>query len=154
MRTRRIGNLLALAGLLVFVLAALTFLACGGDEEEEATPSPAVTAPAATPSPAATAPVATPTTGVTPAQTPQPESASVTIRDFEFDPPTVTIGAGGTVTWTNEGPSVHTVTADDGSFGSGNLSSGGTFSQTFNEPGTYDYHCTPHPFMTAQVIVE
>lgn len=154
MQTRRIGSLLALAGLLAFLLAALALPACGGDDEEEATPTLGVTAPAMTPSPAATVPAATPTTGVTPAETPQAEGASVTIRDFEFDPQTVTISAGGTVTWTNEGPSVHTVTADDDSFESGNLAGGGTFSQTFDEPGTYAYHCTPHPFMTAQVIVE
>ncbi|MDI6856941.1 MAG: cupredoxin family copper-binding protein [Dehalococcoidia bacterium] len=146
-------RILALAGLSALALAALAFAACGGDGEEEATPSPARTLPATTPPPEATAPT-TPTTAVTPGETEAPESASVTIRDFEFDPAAVTIRAGGTVTWTNEGPSVHTATADDGAFDSGNLSRGDSFSQTFDEPGTYPYHCTPHPFMTAEVVVE
>jgi len=146
-------RILALAGLFTLALAALAFAACGGDDEEEATPSPAPTGEVTTPPPEATAP-ATPTTAVTPEEPGAPESASVTIRDFEFDPQTVTIRAGGTVTWTNEGPSVHTATADDGAFDSGNLNRGDSFTQTFDEPGTYPYHCTPHPFMTAEVIVE
>lgn len=153
MRTHRKTSILALIGLLTLALGALAFVACGGDGEEEATPSPGRTVPATTPPPEATAPV-TPTTAVTPEEPGAPESASVAIRDFEFDPATVTIRAGGTVTWTNEGPSVHTATSDDGVFDSGNLSRGDSFSQTFDEPGTYPYHCTPHPFMTAEVIVE
>jgi amicyanin len=78
----------------------------------------------------------------------------VTIKDFEFTPSTLTIKVGDAVTWTNNGPSTHTVTADDGSFESGNLSKGKTFSHTFNAAGTFSYHCGPHPFMTAKVIVQ
>ena len=58
------------------------------------------------------------------------------------------------MTWTNNGPSVHTVTADDGSFDSGNISVGKTFSHTFQTAGTFAYHCTIHPFMKATVIVQ
>lgn len=152
MQMSRKTRILALAGLFALALAALAFAACGGDGEE-ATPSPEPTVQATTPPPQATAP-ATPTTAVTPEPTQAPENASVTIRDFEFDPGTVTIRAGGTVTWTNQGPSVHTATADDGAFDSGNLNRGDSFSHAFDEPGTYSYHCTPHPFMTAEVIVE
>jgi plastocyanin len=79
---------------------------------------------------------------------------SVTIKDFEFTPATVTIKVGGTVTWTNNGPSTHTVNADDGSFDSGSLSQGKTFSHTFQTAGTFSYHCSPHPFMKANVVVE
>jgi amicyanin len=78
----------------------------------------------------------------------------VTIKDFEFTPATVTIKVGGTVTWTNNGPTTHSVTADDGSFDSGNLSQGKTFSHTFQTAGTFSYHCSPHPFMKANVVVE
>lgn len=80
-------------------------------------------------------------------------SASVSIVDFAFDPGSVTVDAGATVTWTNQGPSPHTVTADDGSFDSGTLDAGGTFSFTFNTAGTVSYHCTIHPNMVGSVVV-
>ena len=48
----------------------------------------------------------------------------------------------------------HSVTADDGSFDSGLIDSGRTFERVFDRAGSYAYHCTPHPFMTARVIVE
>ncbi len=82
-----------------------------------------------------------------------PGTASVTIKDFEFTPATVTIKVGDTVTWTNNGPSTHTVTADDGSFASGNLL-GDTFSHTFQTAGTFTYHCSLNRFMTGTVIVQ
>jgi plastocyanin len=78
----------------------------------------------------------------------------VTIKDFEFTPASVTVKLGDTVMWTNDGPSTHTVTADDGSFESGDLSAGKTFSHTFQTAGTFTYHCSIHPFMTAEVIVQ
>lgn len=81
------------------------------------------------------------------------DSASVDIVDFAFDSDSVTIDAGGTVTWTNTGDASHTVTADDGSFDSGTLASGDTYSFTFDEPGTYTYHCNIHSSMTATIVV-
>jgi plastocyanin len=77
----------------------------------------------------------------------------VTIRDFEFAPGTTTIAVGDTVTWTNAGPSIHTATAGDGSFDSGNLAEGKSYSKTFNSAGTFSYICTPHPFMTGRIVV-
>jgi len=76
----------------------------------------------------------------------------VSIVDFAFKPDAVTVKAGTTVTWTNHGRT-HTVTADAGSFDSGHISSGGTFSMTFKKAGTYAYHCSIHPSMVAQVVV-
>ena len=68
-------------------------------------------------------------------------NASVTISDFSFQPSVVTIQAGATVTWTNQDPMAHTVTADDGSFDSGMLgvsgSASASYSHVFAEPGTY-----------------
>ena len=81
-------------------------------------------------------------------------SASVTIRDFEFDPPTVTVNEGDTVTWTNEGPTVHTATAEDGSFDTGTLRKGESGSATFTSAGTINYICSPHPYMKGKVIVQ
>lgn len=80
-------------------------------------------------------------------------AASVSIVDFAFDPGSVTVDAGATVTWTNMGSSPHTVTADDGSFDSGTLDPGGTFSFTFDTAGTVSYHCAIHPNMVGSVAV-
>ncbi len=78
----------------------------------------------------------------------------MTIQDFNFISQTITVPVGTTVTWTNNDQVEHTATSDTGVFGSGLLGINGTFSYTFNEPGVFPYHCEPHPFMTAQVIVE
>jgi plastocyanin len=80
-------------------------------------------------------------------------AGSVTIKDFAFAPSSLTIGVGDTVTWTNSGPSIHTATAKDGSFDSGNLDKGQSYSKTFSSAGTYSYICRPHPFMTGKIVV-
>lgn len=79
---------------------------------------------------------------------------SVTITDFKFTPETITVNEGDTVTWTNEGPTPHTATAEDGSFDTGNLDTGESGSATFTQAGTIAYICTPHPAMTGKVVVK
>jgi len=76
------------------------------------------------------------------------------IIDFGYDPGTVTVKVGGSVTWTNTGATAHTVTADDGSFDSKSLASNATFSQTFAKAGTFAYHCAIHPGMKGTVTVQ
>jgi amicyanin len=77
------------------------------------------------------------------------------IKDFAFSPSSLTIKVGDKVTWTNQDSAPHTVTADSrGEFDSGRLSQGDTFSYTFDTAGTFDYHCSIHPFMQATVIVQ
>jgi plastocyanin len=78
---------------------------------------------------------------------------AVTIADFHFTPPTTTVHAGDTITWTNDGPSSHTATAKDGSFDTGTLSKGRSASHTFTKSGTYAYVCTIHPFMHGTITV-
>jgi plastocyanin len=78
--------------------------------------------------------------------------ASVTIKDFSFGPSTVTIHAGETLTWVNEGPSNHTATAA-GVFNTGVLHSGQSASQLFPHAGTFSYRCSIHPFMRGTVTV-
>jgi LPXTG-motif cell wall-anchored protein len=80
-------------------------------------------------------------------------AASVSAVDFRFVPSTITISAGETVTWTNNGQSPHTVTG--GSFDSGNLNPGQTYSHTFSSAGTFPYHCQYHQSqgMVGTVIV-
>jgi plastocyanin len=79
---------------------------------------------------------------------------SVTIRDFEFSPSSITINVGDTVTWSNEGPTPHSATAEDGSFDTGIFEEGQSRSHTFNEAGTFAYICTPHPNMKGTVVVQ
>ena len=90
----------------------------------------------------------------TPTPTTIPGQASVSLANLAFSPQKLTIAVGTRVTWTNNDSVTHTVTSDDGLFESGNLSLGATFSRTFDQKGTFDYHCVPHPFMTAQIVVE
>ena len=78
---------------------------------------------------------------------------AVQVVDFAFEPAMVMIEPGTTVTWTNAGDRPHTVTADDGSFDSGRLDPGETFSYTFDQPGTFTYVCGFHPEMQGSVMV-
>ena len=75
-------------------------------------------------------------------------------KSFLPSPVTVVIGVNNTVTWVNDDSAPHTVTANDGSFGSGNIAPTGTFTFTFTTPGTYEYHCLYHPWMVGTVIVK
>jgi amicyanin len=77
----------------------------------------------------------------------------VEIADFAFQPATITITAGDSVTWTNRDIVVHTATSTSGAFDSGELAEGDSYRVTFTEPGTFDYLCTPHPSMTGRVVV-
>ncbi len=75
------------------------------------------------------------------------------IKGMAFTPARIEIAAGTTVEWKNDDPLAHTVTAADGSFDSGPIEPGRTWSHTFSRPGTYDFRCTPHPFMKGVVVV-
>jgi len=66
---------------------------------------------------------------------------------------TVVIGVNNTVIWTNNDSIYHTVTSYTSVFNSGLLNSGNSWNYTFTTPGTYNYHCTLHLFMTGSVIV-
>ncbi len=70
------------------------------------------------------------------------------------DPITVVAGVNSTIEWVNNDNAPHTVTANDASFDSGNVAQGQSFTFTFTTPGTYQYHCVYHPWMTATVIVK
>lgn len=94
----------------------------------------------------ATPPAGTP--GATSSQT------KVSISNFAFAPQTLQIAKGTTVTWTNNDSAQHTVTSDTNLFDSGPISNGATFNYTFNEAGTFNYHCNVHPSMLGKVTVQ
>ena len=90
----------------------------------------------------------------TAADSPAPQGGTaVAITDFKFNPATLTVPVGTTVTWTNQDEEPHTIAAKDGSFHSPGMDTHGTYSFTFTTPGSYDYICSIHPFMTGTVVV-
>lgn len=92
-------------------------------------------------------------TPVTAPATPGAGALSVLIKDFIYDPATLEIAAGTTVTWVNEDPVPHTASAFDGSFNTGNIAANESVSLDFTTAGTFDYVCLYHPTMTGTVIV-
>ena len=96
----------------------------------------------------------------------------VALEGLAFDPETITVAAGTTVTWTNEDAVAHTVTSGtigeqgvpgvskgkpdrpDGLFDDELDDAGATAAFTFEEPGTYEYFCRIHGGMTGIVVVE
>ena len=83
-----------------------------------------------------------------------PGSTVVVIRGFAFGPEEVRVRAGERVTWINCDVDSHTSTADGGEWESPLMVPGDAFTQAFDTPGDFSYHCEPHPFMTGRVIVE
>ena len=82
-----------------------------------------------------------------------PSTASVSIKNMAFNPLSLSITTGTTVTWVNNDNTAHTVTADDGSFNSGTIAVGAKFTRAFSTTGTFAYHCTLHPEMVGTVVV-
>src|SRR3990172_1584288 len=80
--------------------------------------------------------------------------SQVRLENFAFAPANIVIDAGAKVTWTNYDSVDHTVTSDDGdALDSPLFGKNETFSHTFDKPGEYRYHCTPHPNMRGLVTV-
>jgi plastocyanin len=78
----------------------------------------------------------------------------VRIVDQSFGTSEVRVRAGSRVRWVNDDQVQHSVTTDDGTSDSGLIDPGRSFERVFDRPGSYSYHCTPHPFMHGRVIVE
>ncbi len=134
-----------------------------------ATPSPTATsAPRPTPSPTSIprptpspTPIPRPTPSPTPRPTPSPTpkppppvTVHITTNSkgvFEFSPKVISVPPGTLVIWVNNTTAPHTVTG--GPFGSGIINPGQSYSFRFSSAGSFGYHCTIHPFMTATVNV-
>ena len=83
-----------------------------------------------------------------------PTTHYIDIQGYAFSPSSITINVGDTIVWTNYDSASHTVTSNDGTFDSGSISTGNTFSFTFTSAGTFNYYCAPHPNMTGSVTVQ
>jgi plastocyanin len=79
--------------------------------------------------------------------------AKVSIANFAFTPEEITIAAGESVTWTNDDGAPHGLEYRDGAPGVNPLLPGAAFSRRFDKPGTYEYNCSVHPYMTGRVVV-
>ena len=75
------------------------------------------------------------------------------IASFAYAPARIEIAAGTTVEWRNDDQMAHTVTASDSSFASPLLQPGDVWRHTFATPGSFDFYCSPHPFMKGAVVV-
>jgi plastocyanin len=144
-----------LALLLALVALAVMAAGCGGGDDDDGDSgngggnAPAAEEPAAEEPAAPTAEDGGGGSGGTGPGT------QVSMKDIKFNPGTVTIKAGGKVTWTNDDSVGHDVTADDFESGSpGGIDGGSTFSHTFKKAGTYNYVCSVHPGMKGTVKVK
>lgn len=127
---------------------------------------------------ASSAPSASPSATPSASPTASPKPVAISIKSFAFNPATVEVAKGTTVTWTNEDAVNHTVTtgtpppsasplpsgasptpspslsSGDGRINSGRIQATNTFSFTFNEAGTFAYFCGVHPRMVAVITVK
>jgi plastocyanin len=97
-------------------------------------------------------PIASPGASTSPVAIDAPR-AIVHIDRFAFAPRAIEIAAGTRVVWSNDDGAAHTVTADDGSFDSGQLTFSEKFGHTFTTPGAYTYYCAFHANMPGKVTV-
>lgn len=95
----------------------------------------------------------TSTTTQTQSQT-SPTAGTVTIQNMAFSPALVYVKVGEKVTWTNQDSVGHSATASDNSFDTGIMQQGQSGSVAFEKAGTYTYHCSVHPNMKGEIIVQ
>jgi plastocyanin len=79
--------------------------------------------------------------------------AKVSIVNFAFTPTPITIAPGESVVWTNDDGAPHGLEYNDGAKGVDPLLPGASFTRRFDRPGTYEYNCSVHPYMTGRVVV-
>jgi plastocyanin len=127
--------------LALLVAGAMIAAGCGGSSDNGGSSG------ATTASPDTSAP------GATSGDNSSSGGEAAKIEGFAFHPDTIKVSAGQKITWTNDDSTAHTVTADDGSFDSGSVADGKSFSFTFAKAGTFKYHCSIHSSMLGTVDV-
>lgn len=115
---------------------ALAFAGCGGGSDSSSSE-------------------ATPTTSSGAAAVSSGGAGAVTIKDYKYGPPSLTVPVGTTVKFTNEDSTPHTATSKDGGgFESGPIDTGKSATIKLEEAGTFSYFCVFHPFMKGTITVE
>ena len=84
----------------------------------------------------------------------EPKVHEVVIEGMQFSPASLQVNQGDTVRWTNKDMFPHNATASDGSFGSGDLAPGQSWSYRAERKGSFAYLCTLHPTMKASLTVK
>jgi plastocyanin len=130
---------------LALVIGGLALVGCAADDTEELT------------DPGETEATTSDATDAEPSA--EGDGQAVAVQGFRFDPPTLTIAAGDTVTWSNSDGITHTATSGtpedrDGLFDVEMPEAGTSGTHTFADPGTYPYFCTVHESMTGEIVVE
>jgi len=79
----------------------------------------------------------------------------IEIKDFAFNPQTITVKSGEKITWINRDEEPHTVVSVEKQFKKSTaLDTDQEFTVTAGAPGTYTYFCSVHPKMTGTIVVE
>jgi plastocyanin len=76
---------------------------------------------------------------------------AITIKGFAYTPVDLTVKVGQDITVTNEDAAVHTITADDKSFDTGDLAKGKSMTFKVTKAGKYSYICTYHQYMKGTI---
>lgn len=88
-------------------------------------------------------------------KTPIISNVNVNIKNFSFNPSSLKVKTGTKVTWTNNDGVSHTITSDSGTIlNSKTISPGESFSFTFADAGSVNYHCNIHPMMKGVIVIE
>jgi plastocyanin len=81
------------------------------------------------------------------------DTVTIDIEDFEFKPSNVSVPLNANVTWNNHDNAPHDATDDSNEWETERMDDDENASLTFDTPGTYDYHCSIHPYMKGRLTV-
>ncbi len=141
------------------VVAPLVIAGCTSPSSPSPSPSPSAAASTATSSAkvaasttaaASASPTASPTTTQLSYTVTIPNSAA----PYSFQPSSMTVPRGASVTWRNDASVPHQIVSNTGVFSGPVISPGQTYTYQFNQAGTYPYHCAIHPYMTGTITVQ
>ena len=154
-------TLILMGALAVLLMVGVLAASCGGGTTASTTATtPTTVGPATTAGTPTTAGESTTagvsTTAAAPTTTAGAAAggAQVILQNIAINPTSVTIKAGGSVTWTNKDGFTHHLVGDNGEFDSGDMAGGATFTFVFKAAGTIAYHCSIHPEMKGTIVVQ
>jgi plastocyanin len=138
---------------MAIILVAAPLLVAGCTSTSNPSPSPSIATVSATASAAASS-VGTSLASSSPSPSASVVSQTIVIQGFSFQPASLTIQTGGSVTWRNDDSVSHQIVSNANAFSSPVLSPGGSYTHVFDLAGTYPYHCGIHPYMTGSITVQ
>ena len=135
-------------GLILLAITIILVGVCGCTQT-----APPVQPPATVITPLQTTQQLTVTTIPVPQTTTSVSDNTIRIKNFAFDPASITVKVGSTVRWENKDSVPHRILFADGTY-SQVLAASDSWSRKIDKAGTYDYSCTIHPSMQGTVIVQ